>query len=193
MQESSRCGQPSASQGSNLFSEFQQHIFHSDIQESTSKSVHGLYDVPATPASMGEGHAHVVQHCFQYPRKPHLTHQHCGSQTLKITVALQQLSVKGVVYQVWVVFSDAEETSRTRTDTRLSWFPKRCRFGASPSVMTIFSTHDGPSKKSVTARLFMCVHVCDKCLCISACGWRAIRLGVCIIDFDMCVEREWVF
>ena len=48
-----------------------------------------------------------------------------------------------------------------------------------------FSTHDGPSKKSVTARLFVCVHVCDTCLCVSACGWPAIR---CVHHCFRCVR-----
>ena len=54
------------------------------------------------------------------------------------------------------------------TDTRSYWFPQRCRFGAGPSVITKCATHDGPPTKSVTTRLFMCVHVCDKCLCVPA-------------------------
>ena len=40
--------------------------------------------------------------------------------------------------QVWVVLSDAEEASRTGTDTKSSWFLKRCRIGAGPPVITKF-------------------------------------------------------
>ena len=90
--------------------------------------------------------------------------------------ALQRLSVKVFFFlQVWVVLTDAEETSGTGTDTRSSWLPKRCRFGASPSVIAKFSTHDRPPTKSVTALPILCVHVRGKCLCVFACGWRAIR------------------
>ena len=69
-----------------------------------------------------------------------------------------------------------------------SWFPKRCRFGASPSVITKFSTHDRPPTKSVTTRLFMCVHVCDKCLCVSACGVASNE--VCAPVISMCALSE---
>ena len=67
-----------------------------------------------------------------------------------------------------------EKKKKKRTDTRSSWFPKHCCFGASPSVITIFSTHDGPSK-NLSRLVCLCEHVCDTCLCVSACGWRAIR------------------
>ena len=76
--------------------------------------------------------------------------------------ALQRLSVKVFFLQVWVVLTDAEETSGTGTDTRSSWLPKRCRFGASPSVIAKFSTHDRPPTKSVTALPILCVHVRGK-------------------------------
>ena len=45
-----------------------------------------------------------------------------------------------------------------------SWFPKRGRFGAGPSVITKCSTHDGPPKKYVTARLITCVCMFVTCV-----------------------------
>ena len=85
----------------------------------------------------------------------------------------------------------SRKTSRkNKLATALPWFPKRCRFGASPSVVTKFSTHDRPPTKSVTIRLFMCA-----CMFVtSVCAY--LRVGgeqLCTIDFDVCTEREWVF
>ena len=72
--------------------------------------------------------------------------------------------------------SDAEQTSRTGTDTRSSWFPKRCRFWRKPT-------------KSVTTRLYMCVHVCDKCLCVSAAdNWIVTQPETRLIRHRMCVQ-----
>ena len=65
------------------------------------------------------------------------------------------------------------------TDTRSSWFPKRCCFGASPSVITKCSTHHRPPTKSVTTRLFVCV-----CTFVtSVCAYLRVggeQLGVCV-------------
>ena len=88
--------------------------------------------------------------------------------------ALQRLSVK----EVWVVFSDA-------ADTRSSWFPKLCRFGASPHVITIF--FHTRQTTNISCRFCVCMFVTSVCACLAS------NFGVCIIDFDVCVESEWVF
>ena len=46
--------------------------------------------------------------------------------------------------------------------------------------------HTTGRQKNVTARLFVCVCMCDTCLCVSACGGE--QLGLCIIAFDVRVE-----
>ena len=84
------------------------------------------------------------------------------------------------------MFSDAEETPGTGTDTVSSWFLSRCRFGAGPSVITKSSTHNGPSKNlSPLVCLCECMFVTSVCAHLRVDGER---LGVCISDLDVCVE-----
>ena len=97
--------------------------------------------------------------------------------------------MKGFFCKVWAVFSDAADTSETGTDTRSSWFPKRCRFGAGPSVITNFFNTRRAANKTCHDWYFSCVcmFVTSVCAFLRVCGEQ---LGVCIIDFDECVERE---
>ena len=75
--------------------------------------------------------------------------------------AMQRSSVKGVFFIKFGLCSlmRRKHQGLARTPDRHG-FPKRCRFGAGPSVMTKFFEHHRLPRKSVTTRLFMCVHVC---------------------------------
>ena len=86
-------------------------------------------------------------------------------------------------FQVWVVFSDGE-TSVTGPDTRSSWFPMRCRFGAGPSVITNFFNTRRAANKNLSRLVCICVcmFVTSVCACLRVGGEQ---LGVCIIDFDV--------
>ena len=89
------------------------------------------------------------------------------------------------------MFSDAEETSGTGTDTRSSWFPMRCRFGASPlGHHKIFNTRRAANNICHDSSVCVCMFVTSVCAYLRVGGEQ---FGVCIIDFDVCVEREWVF
>ena len=73
------------------------------------------------------------------------------------------------------------------TDNRSSWFPKRCHFGASLSVITNFMHTRRAVKKSITARLFMCACArCDKCLCVCALGENECFVLLAMVFFWCC-------
>ena len=87
------------------------------------------------------------------------------------------------------MFSDAEETSGTGTDTRSSLFPKRCRFGACPSVITeMFNTRQAANKVCHDSSVYVCVtNVCAA----SACGWRWVASNqVCASLISMCALTD---
>ena len=77
-----------------------------------------------------------------------------------------------------------ERHSGTGPDTRSSWFPMRCRFGAGPSVITNFFNTRRAANKNLSRLVCICVcmFVTSVCACLRVGGEQ---LGVCIIDFDV--------
>ena len=122
----------------------------------------------------------------KYPHQGQGRDIHRGSQTPKIRLGRCNGCPCKVLFQVWVVFSDAGETSGTDTDTRSSRFPKRCRFGAGLSVITKnLNTRRAVNKICHGSSVYVCLFMTSVCAYLRVGGEQG---GVRIIDFDVCVS-----